>query len=464
MPDPLDLPIRPRRLRLDPRLRKVLQRVTLRRSDIIVPVFVREGTNIRQEVASMPGVFQMSVDVALPCLSKRAEEGFGAYLIFGVIDRQKKDASGSPALDENNIVCQLLRAAEKQKLPMIGITDLCFCEYTSHGHCGPMTEDGSTVRNDETVALLVKQALNHARAGAKIIAPSGMMDGTVGSLRRGLDDAGFADVSLLSYSVKYASAFYGPFRDAADSAPAFGDRRSYQMDAARGIDEALLEAHLDIEQGRRHGDGQTRRPVSRCDSRGSRDRSRTGGGVSGERRIFDDRGGRPQRVGRSRSHRAGVADRDQARGCRSDYHVLRRATGQAAGRVMEQRFSHYPAIPPPISMELWESGPQPCPYLPGRESRMRALMTRRLASEAYHAFMDANFRRSGSIIYQPSCAGCRACQSLRVIVPRFVMSKSQRRSWRKKRRHRRARRSSGRDGREVRPLSPLSFGLAWAKR
>jgi porphobilinogen synthase len=249
MPDPSNLPTRPRRMRLDPRLRKMLQRVSLRRSDIIVPIFVREGTNLRQEVASMPGVFQMSIDVALPWLSKRAEEGFGAYLIFGVIDRQKKDAGGSPALDENNIVCQLLRAAEKQKLPMIGITDLCFCEYTSHGHCGPMTQDGSTVKNDETVALLVTQAINHAKAGAKVIAPSGMMDGTVGALRRGLDDAGFADVSVLAYSVKYASAFYGPFRDAADSAPAFGDRRSYQMDPARGTDEALLEAQLDVDQG-----------------------------------------------------------------------------------------------------------------------------------------------------------------------------------------------------------------------
>src|SRR5207249_6153974 len=142
----------------------------------------------------------------------------------------------------------LLRAATKAKLLMIGITDLCFCEYTSHGHCGPMSEDGSTVRNDATVALLVKQAISHARAGAKIIAPSGMMDGTVGALRRGLDDAGFHDVSILSYAVKYASAFYGPFRDAADSAPAFGDRRGYQMDPANGR-EALREMTLDIGEG-----------------------------------------------------------------------------------------------------------------------------------------------------------------------------------------------------------------------
>jgi porphobilinogen synthase len=249
MSDPLDLVIRPRRLRMQPQLRAMLRRVELRRRDIIVPIFVREGSGVRQEIASMPGVFQMSIDVALDWLAKRAGEGFGAYLVFGVIDRKKKDAAGSPALDENNIVCQLLGAAKNAKLPMAGITDLCFCEYTSHGHCGPLSADQSTVLNDPTVELLVKQAVNHARAGAAVIAPSGMMDGMIGALRRGLDAAGFADVALLSYAVKYASAFYGPFRDAADSAPAFGDRKSYQMDPARGLDEALLEARLDVEQG-----------------------------------------------------------------------------------------------------------------------------------------------------------------------------------------------------------------------
>ena len=227
----------------------MLQGVQLRRSDVIVPVFVREGSNVRQEVASMPGVFQMSVDVALPWLAKRAEEGFLAYLIFGVIDRAKKDAMGTPALDENNVVCQLLRKAKEQKLAMAGITDLCFCEYTSHGHCGPLTDDKETVKNDQTVERLVRQAINHARAGAAVVAPSGMMDGTVGALRKGLDAAGFTDVSILAYAVKYASAFYGPFRDAADSAPEFGDRRGYQMDPARGLDEALREARLDVEQG-----------------------------------------------------------------------------------------------------------------------------------------------------------------------------------------------------------------------
>lgn len=241
--------MRPRRLRLSAQMRQMIQRVSLRRSDIIVPVFVAEGTGSRREVPSMPGVFQMSIDVCADWLARRADEGFGAYLVFGVIERAKKDAAGSEALNPDNVVCRLLREANRRKLPMIGITDLCFCEYTDHGHCGPLTADNATVRNDETVANLVKQAVNHAKAGAQIIAPSGMMDAAVVALRKGLDQSGFADVSILAYSVKYASAFYGPFRDAADSAPAFGDRRSYQMDPARGVEEALLEARLDVEQG-----------------------------------------------------------------------------------------------------------------------------------------------------------------------------------------------------------------------
>src|SRR5436190_2648045 len=243
------LPIRPRRLRLRPELRRMLQRVTLRRSDVIVPVFVTGGKGVRKEVASMPGVFQMSVDVATDWLAARAEQGFGAYLAFGVIERERKDATGSAALDPDNVVCRLLRETHSRKLPMLGITDLCFCEYTDHGHCGPLSADRSTVKNDETVELLVRQALNHAKAGAAVIAPSGMMDGTVAALRTGLDAGGFQDVSVLSYSVKYASAFYGPFRDAADSAPAFGDRHSYQMDPARGLEEAIREAKLDVAEG-----------------------------------------------------------------------------------------------------------------------------------------------------------------------------------------------------------------------
>src|SRR4051812_39384621 len=211
MPDPLDLPIRPRRLRLRPELRAMLQRVTLRRSDFIVPVFVTEGSGVRREVPSMPGVFQMSVDVAATWLAKRAGGGFNAYLIFGGIERGKKDPFGSVALEADNVVCRLLREVGRQQIPMAGITDLCFCEYTSHGHCGPLTADGGTVKNDETVERLVTQAVNHARAGAAIIAPSGMMDGTIGALGRGPGAGGFAGAAPPGCAGKNAPALHGPF-------------------------------------------------------------------------------------------------------------------------------------------------------------------------------------------------------------------------------------------------------------
>jgi porphobilinogen synthase len=240
---------RPRRLRLRASLRTALAEVRVSRSDLIVPVFVRDGTNIKREVTSMPGVFQMSVDVAADWIAQLAEQGFPAFIAFGVIEPAKKDAVGSAALDENNVVCRLLREVKSRKTPISAITDLCFCEYTNHGHCGVLAADRLTVDNNETLPRLVKQAISHARAGADLVAPSGMLDGAVAALRQGLDAAGFVDVSILAYSIKYASAFYGPFRDAADSAPQFGDRRSYQMDPARGVREAIREAELDIEQG-----------------------------------------------------------------------------------------------------------------------------------------------------------------------------------------------------------------------
>jgi porphobilinogen synthase len=247
--DPADLPARPRRLRRTERLRRSLQRVTLKPADFILPVFVVEGVGVRREVPSMPGVFQHSIDQAIPFLAAAAKTGVGGFLAFGVIDRASKDAVASPAVDPDNVVCRLLRAARQAKLELTAFTDLCCCEYTSHGHCGILTPDAATVDNDRTLELLARQAVNHAAAGADVVAPSAMMDGMVAAIRAALDDAGHRDVAILSYSVKYASAFYGPFRDAADSAPAFGDRRSYQMDPARGINEALLEAILDVEQG-----------------------------------------------------------------------------------------------------------------------------------------------------------------------------------------------------------------------
>jgi porphobilinogen synthase len=225
----------------------MLQGVTLRRSDVIVPVFVTGGKGVRKEVGSMPGVFQMSVDVAADWLAARAEQGFGAYLAFGVIERERKDATGSAALDPDNVVCRLLRETNSRKLPMLGITDLCFCEYTDHGHCGVLTPEGD-VDNDATLENLELQAISLADAGAQVIAPSAMMDGQVGSIRAALDEADHLNVPILSYAAKYASAFYGPFRDAAGSAPAFGDRSTYQMDVGN-TDEALREVELDVKQG-----------------------------------------------------------------------------------------------------------------------------------------------------------------------------------------------------------------------
>lgn len=230
-------------------MRTMLQRVEVRKRDIVVPVFVVEGQGVKTPIVSMPGVNRMSVDVAADWLDARAAEGFLSCILFGVMESALKDPMGSEALNPGNLVCRLLRELKKRKNPMVAMTDLCFCEYTSHGHCGPMTVDGKTVDNDKTLERLALQAISHSKAGADVIAPSGMMDGAVGAIRKGLDESGFGDVAILSYSVKYASAFYGPFRDAADSAPAFGDRRSYQMDPNRGVDEALREIELDIEQG-----------------------------------------------------------------------------------------------------------------------------------------------------------------------------------------------------------------------
>jgi porphobilinogen synthase len=228
-------------------MRSALHRVRVTPTQLIVPVFVKTF-GATSEVPSMPGVFQHTVDDALRFLESCAASGIGMFIVFGVVERGRKDATGSPATDPDNVVCKLLREVKRRGLPMLAITDLCLCEYTDHGHCGPLKPDG-VVDNDPTLDLLVQQAINHVRAGADVIAPSGMMDGTIASLRRGLDAQGLHDTVLMSYAVKYASGYYGPFRDAADSAPSFGDRRGYQMDPSRGVEEAVLEAQLDIDQG-----------------------------------------------------------------------------------------------------------------------------------------------------------------------------------------------------------------------
>jgi porphobilinogen synthase len=236
---------RPRRLRAHPALRRLVRENRLTRDDLVLPLFVVPGDKVRDEVVSMPGVFRESIDrVAETCRAVQ-DAGIPGVILFGV--PSDKDWSGSPAWDDNGLVQRALEAIEGAAPNLLRIVDLCFCEYTDHGHCGVLDAQGD-VDNDPTLENLARQAISLADAGAQVVAPSGMMDGMVGAIRGALDDEGFAGLPILSYAAKYASAFYGPFRDAADSAPSFGDRRTYQMDPANG-DEALREIALDLEQG-----------------------------------------------------------------------------------------------------------------------------------------------------------------------------------------------------------------------
>jgi porphobilinogen synthase len=235
---------RPRRLRRTDAIRRLVRETHVDTGDLIQPYFVTGGTGVRRPVESMPGVFQTSVDELLRDAAEAARLGIPAVLLFGIPD--DKDERGSSGWHEHGVVQEAVRALKRELPDLIVITDVCLCEYTDHGHCGVL-RDGS-VDNDATLELLARQAVSHARAGADIVAPSDMMDGRVGVLRRTLDAEGFRDVAILSYAAKYASAFYGPFRDAAGSAPRSGDRRGYQMDPANG-DEALREVRLDIEEG-----------------------------------------------------------------------------------------------------------------------------------------------------------------------------------------------------------------------
>jgi porphobilinogen synthase len=236
---------RPRRLRRTPGLRALVRETRLAPAQLVLPLFVRPGTGVRTPVGSMPGVSQTSVDEMLRDAEAAHAAGLGGVLLFGIPDA--KDEEGSAAWDPQGPVQQAVRALKRELPSLTVITDVCLCEYTSHGHCGLLTAAGE-VDNDRTLALLAREALSHAEAGADVVAPSDMMDGRVGHLRAALDAGGFTDTSILAYSAKFASAFYGPFREAAESTPAFGDRRGYQMDPANG-DEALREVVLDIEQG-----------------------------------------------------------------------------------------------------------------------------------------------------------------------------------------------------------------------
>ncbi len=250
MPDskPGALVRRPRRLRGHPRLRDLVREQSLAVDDLIYPLFVYHGADLRREIPSMPGQYQWSVDRLGEAVDEVVELGIPAVLLFGIPEH--KDARGETACDDAGIVQEAVRAIKHRAPGLLVITDVCFCEYTDHGHCGPLVDRGGVpdVDNDATLPLLARQAASHARAGADLVAPSGMMDGMVGAIRAGLDRAGFDQIPILSYAAKFASAYYGPFRDAAESAPSFGDRRTYQMDPANG-DEALREVALDLDEG-----------------------------------------------------------------------------------------------------------------------------------------------------------------------------------------------------------------------
>lgn len=235
---------RHRRLRQSPAMRALVRENHLHIDDLIYPLFVVEGKNIRNEITSMPNVFQLSLDNLLPEIEEVVSLGIKSVLLFGIPN--EKDECGTGAFHDHGIVQEATRLIKKQHPELIVVADTCLCEYTSHGHCG-VVEEGK-VLNDPSLKLLVDTAVSQARAGADIIAPSNMMDGFVTAMRAGLDEAGFTEVPIMSYAVKYSSAFYGPFRDAAESTPQFGDRKTYQMDPANRL-EAFREAESDVAEG-----------------------------------------------------------------------------------------------------------------------------------------------------------------------------------------------------------------------
>ena len=241
MPFPLH---RLRRLRASEPLRRLVRETNLEPSDFILPLFVYEGDAPRKEISSMPGHAQLSIDGAITECREAVELGIGGVILFGIPSHKDEHASG--AYDDSGVVQRAIRAIKQVTPELLVMTDVCNCEYTSHGHCGLVIND--EVDNDRTLEWLAQSAISHARAGADIVAPSDMMDGRVARIRRGLDEAGFTNTPILSYAAKYASGFYGPFREAAESTPQFGDRRSYQMDPANSR-EALREIELDLEEG-----------------------------------------------------------------------------------------------------------------------------------------------------------------------------------------------------------------------
>ena len=235
---------RPRRLRRNENLRRMTRETHLRVDDLMMPLFIVPGTKVENPIGAMPGIAQLSVDRAVEECRQIRDLGIPGVILFGIPDH--KDAVGSDAYDDNGIIQRALRAIKEDVPGLTLMTDVCLCEYTDHGHCGLIK--GNDVENDATLDLLVKESLSHVRAGADMVAPSDMMDGRVGAIRQALDREGFPHIPIMAYAAKFASGFYGPFREAAESTPQFGDRRSYQMDPANG-DEALREVALDIEEG-----------------------------------------------------------------------------------------------------------------------------------------------------------------------------------------------------------------------
>ena len=236
--------IRPRRLRVSAGVRTLVRETELSAADFVFPLFVVPGTGIKEEIASLPGIYHLSPDMAVKLAKEAYEAGIPAVIVFGL--PEYKDEQGSSAWDAASPVQETIRQIKAALPELVVVSDVCLCQYTSHGHCGML--NGEKIDNDSTLPLLAQTALSHAEAGADIVAPSDMMDGRVLAIREKLDEHGFQDVSIMSYSVKYASAYYGPFREAADSAPQFGDRRSYQMDPANAR-EAIREATLDVAEG-----------------------------------------------------------------------------------------------------------------------------------------------------------------------------------------------------------------------
>ena len=235
-----------RRLRINPAIREMVRETSVCASDFIYPLFVVEGKGVKKEISSMPGVFQMSLDEILKECEIVRNLGIKAVILFGI--PSLKDSVGSDALSDDGIIATALRAIKDKFPDLVVITDLCFCEYTDHGHCGILDHVHQTVDNDATLEISAKQALIHARNGADMIAPSGMMDGIIATLRGALDLSGYENLPIMAYSTKFASAYYGPFRDVAESAPSFGDRKSYQMDSANRL-EAVSESLEDEAQG-----------------------------------------------------------------------------------------------------------------------------------------------------------------------------------------------------------------------